>query len=135
MRDSLPPPQDEHYAARMKGRAGIRRIVQALGYSWHGVRAACEEAGFRELLWINAVLLVLALWLPFETAVRLVLILVSFLTLVVELINTAVEAAVDHTSQAEHPLAKRAKDAASAALYLLLAALMVLWLVALYDVL
>lgn len=128
-----PPPHKDSYAARMKGRPGIGRIVRALGYSRQGFQAACEEAGFRELLWLNAVLLVLALCLPFATAVRLLLILASFLTLAVELLNTALEAAVDHTSQARHPLAQRAKDAASAALYLLLAALALMWLLALWD--
>lgn len=122
----------QSYAAQMKGKTGLRRIINALWYSWDGVKAAYEEAGFRQLLLLNAVLLVLVLWLPFGLATQMVLISVSCMTLVIELINTAIEAAVDHTSQAHHTLAKRAKDAGSAALYLTLLLLLVLWLLALW---
>ncbi|EGY51758.1 diacylglycerol kinase [Neisseria shayeganii 871] len=122
----------QSYAAQMKGKTGLRRIINALGYSWDGIRAACDEAGFRQLLWINGILILLALLLPFTLAVQLVLILASALSLVVELINTGIEAAVDHTSLAQHELAKRAKDVGSAAQYLLLAVLLLMWLLALW---
>ncbi len=132
-RQALPP--ETSYAARMKGQRGWRRIVLALGYSRDGICAACSEAGFRQLLWINGGLILLALGLPFTLAVQLVLILASCLSLVIELINTGLEAAVDHTSQSEHPLAKRAKDVGSAAQYLLLAGMVLMWLLALWRTL
>ncbi|MDO4694970.1 MAG: diacylglycerol kinase [Eikenella sp.] len=122
----------QSYAAQMKGKTGLRRIINALGYSWDGIRAACDEAGFRQLLLLNGILTLSALLLPFALGVQLVLILASALSLVVELINTGIEAAVDHTSLAQHALAKRAKDVGSAAQYLLLAVLLLMWLLALW---
>ena len=122
----------QSYAAQMKGKTGVRRIINALGYSWDGVKAACEEAGFRQLLWLNGTLLLLALFLPFGLAVQLVLILASCMSLAVELLNTGIEAAVDHTSLDKHDLAKRAKDVGSAAQHLTLFMLAVLWLLAVW---
>ena len=122
----------QSYAAQMKGKTGVRRIINALGYSWDGVKAACEEAGFRQLLLLNGTLLLLALCLPFGLAVQLVLILASCMSLAVELINTGIEAAVDHTSLDKHDLAKRAKDVGSAAQHLTLFMLAVLWLLAVW---
>ena len=76
--------------------------------------------------------MLLALFLPFGLAVQLVLILASCMSLAVELIHTGIEAAVDHTSLDKHDLAKRAKDVGSAAQYLTLLMLAVLWLLALW---
>lgn len=122
----------QSYAEQMKGKTGLRRVINALGYSWDGVKSACDEAGFRQLLWLNGTLLLSAVLLPFGLGVQLVLILASCLSLVVELINTGLEAAVDHTSQDKHDLAKRAKDVGSAAQYLTLFMLIVLWVLALW---
>lgn len=121
------------YAAQMKGKTGVRRIINALGYSWDGVKAAYDEAGFRQLIWINGTLVILALILPFNLATQLVLILASCMSLVIELVNTGIEAAVDHTSQEQHALAKRAKDVGSAAQYLTLFILVLMWLLALFK--
>lgn len=120
------------YAHQMKGKTGMRRIINALGYSWHGVLAACTEQGFRQLLWLNGTLLLAACLLPFSLAVQLVLMLASFLSLCIELINTGIEAAVDHTSLEQHILAKRAKDVGSAAQYLMLLGLLLMWIIALW---
>lgn len=121
------------YAAEMKGKTGLRRIINALGYSKDGIRAAWTEQGFRQLAWLNGALLVLAFVLPFETAVRMVLVFASFFSWIVELFNTGVEAAVDHTSLERHPLAKRAKDVCSAAQYLSLLLIALLWGMALWG--
>ena len=123
------PEQDPNsYAAQIKGKSGLRRIINACGYTRDGFKAACEEQGFRQLLWLNIPLIVLAFILPIAS---------SFLSLIVELFNTGVEAAVDHTSLEKHPLAKRAKDVCSAAQGLALLLLALLWLLALwreYDI-
>ncbi|MDO5687610.1 MAG: diacylglycerol kinase [Neisseria sp.] len=117
----------------MKGKTGIRRIINALYYSADGIKAACEESGFRQLLLLNAVSLPLLYFLDFELAVKMLLLTVSVGTLIVELFNTGIEAAVDHTSLEKSDLAKRAKDVGSAAQYLTLLLLFVLWLIALWH--
>lgn len=124
---------DKQYAREKKGKTGIRRIINAAGYSKDGLCAAYRhESAFRQLVWLNGLLLVLAVVLDFGPATRMMLITASFLSLIVELFNTAVEAAVDHTSTARHELAKRAKDAASAAQMLALLLLAVLWFIAVW---
>ncbi|QEY25946.1 diacylglycerol kinase [Neisseria zalophi] len=121
----------QSYAATMKGGQGVHRIIKALGYSADGIRSACAEQGFRQLLWIHAVLLIGIVVLDFTLPVRMILLLASLLSIVVELINTGLEAAVDHTSEEMHVLAKKAKDVGSAAQYLTLAGVIVLWIMAL----
>lgn len=120
------------FAQQIKGKTGFRRIMNAYGYSLAGLKAALSEAAFRQLLVFHAVLIVLAFILDFGPATRMMLIMASFISWIVELFNTAIEAAVDHTSLAKHPLAKRAKDTASAAQFLALTLVVILWLMALW---
>lgn len=127
---STEPNQD--YAQSIKGKTGLTRIINACGYSKDGLQAAYEEQGFRQLIWLNLGLAVLLLCLDFGVNTKMILLFASFLTLIVELFNTSIEAAVDHTSLARHPLAKRAKDTGSAAQTLALTLLALLWLVALW---
>lgn len=103
------------------GKTGIPRIIDALGYSMHGLRATfVSEAAFRQELLLTAVLLPLSFWLA-QTALQWVaLITPLFLMLVVELLNSAVEAAIDRISDERHELSKRAKDMGSAAVLLTL---------------
>ncbi len=117
----------------LKGTTGIRRIINAAAYSRDGLRAAWQhEAAFRQLVMLHSVLLVLV-WLPdFGNNTRMILIAASFLSLIVELFNTGLEAVVDYISLDIHPLAKRAKDVGSAAQMLALILLAVLWLIALF---
>ncbi|MDO5069929.1 MAG: diacylglycerol kinase [Neisseria zoodegmatis] len=124
---------NEEYARKLKGKRGVKRIINAAGYSKDGLRAAYRhESAFRQLIWLNGILLVLVFILDFGPATRMMLIIASFLSLIVELFNTAIEAAVDHTSTARHELAKRAKDAGSAAQMLALVLLVVLWFMAIW---
>ena len=118
------------YAEKMKGKRGWRRIANALGYSCHGVRFACAEPGFRQLLWLHGALMLILCFAGFGLAVSMILVLASFVSIVVELLNTGIEAAVVHTSQEQHALAKGAKDVGSAAQYIMLAALAILWIMA-----
>ena len=121
------------YAADKKGKSGIKRIVNAFGYSKDGLAAAYRyESAFRQVLWLNLILIVLTFILNFDSATKMLLIIASFVSLIAELFNTAVEAAVDHTSTEKHELAKRAKDAGSAAQLLALTMLGIVWAIALW---
>ncbi|WP_415770199.1 diacylglycerol kinase [Neisseria sp. CP9] len=121
------------YAADKKGKSGIKRIINAFGYSKDGLAAAYRyESAFRQVLWLNLILIVLAFILNFDSATKMLLIIASFVSLITELFNTAVEAAVDHTSTEKHELAKRAKDAGSAAQLLALTMLGIVWAIALW---
>lgn len=122
------------YAADKKGKSGIKRIINAFGYSKDGLAAAYRyESAFRQVLWLNLILIVLAFILNFDSATKMLLIIASFVSLITELFNTAVEAAVDHTSTEKHELAKRAKDAGSAAQLLALTMLGIVWAIALWH--
>ncbi len=121
------------YAADKKGKSGIKRIINAFGYSKDGLAAAYRyESAFRQVLWLNLILIVLTFILNFDSATKMLLIIASFVSLITELFNTAVEAAVDHTSTEKHELAKRAKDAGSAAQLLALTMLGIVWVIALW---
>ncbi|WP_049224409.1 diacylglycerol kinase [Neisseria sicca] len=121
------------YAADKKGKSGIKRIINAFGYSKDGLAAAYRyESAFRQVLWLNLILIVLTFILNFDSATKILLIIASFVSLITELFNTAVEAAVDHTSTEKHELAKRAKDAGSAAQLLALTMLGIVWAIALW---
>lgn len=122
------------YAADKKGKSGIKRIINAFGYSKDGLAAAYRyESAFRQVLWLNLILIVLTFILNFDSATKMLLIIASFVSLITELFNTAVEAAVDHTSTEKHELAKRAKDAGSAAQLLALTMLGIVWAIALWH--
>ena len=121
------------YAADKKGKSGIKRIINSFGYSKDGLAAAYRyESSFRQVLWLNLILIVLTFILNFDSATKMLLIIASFVSLITELFNTAVEAAVDHTSTEKHELAKRAKDAGSAAQLLALTMLGIVWAIALW---
>ncbi len=98
-----------------KGQTGIRRLINAFGYSVDGFKAAFQnEDAFRQELFLAAVLVPLGLYLGKTGMEKALLVAVVLLLLIVELFNSAIEAAVDHTSIDVHPLAKRSKDIASA---------------------
>ena len=117
-----------------KGRTGLDRIVHAAGYSLDGLRSAHRhESAFRQEFWLAVLMLPAAFWLGrlwVETALRAGSVL---LVLVVELLNSAVEAAVDRISLDLHELAKRAKDYGSAAVLLSLLLAGGIWAAALFD--
>ena len=124
------------YASHAKGNKGLSRIVKAAGYSLDGFKAAYKyEAAFRQVFWLNSVLLMAIILIPFDISIKMMLTITSFLSLIVELFNTGIEASVDHTSTNQHPLAKIAKDVGSAAQFLALLLLFVLWLMALWKLL
>jgi len=110
--------------------AGLGRLVGALRCSVAGLRhAARNEAAFRQELIASALLLVPALLLPVARLERLVLILSMLLVMVVELLNSAIEATVDRIGTERHPLSGLAKDLGSAAVALALVMSFACWLV------
>jgi len=115
-----------------KGRTGLRRLLDATRYSIAGLaEAARHEAAFRQELLLAAVLVPLGLLLGRTALERALLVGSVLLVLVVELLNSAVEATVDRISLEKHPLAKRAKDLGSAAVMLSLVMLGTVWLLVL----
>lgn len=112
-----------------KGQTGLKRVMSAARNSVHGFVAAFEhEDAFRQELMLAAVLVPLALWLGRNGFERAVLAAVVLLVLIVELLNSAIEATVDRISFENHLLAKRAKDVGSAAVMLSLATAAIVWL-------
>jgi diacylglycerol kinase (ATP) len=106
---------------QFKGRAGLDRIVRAASNSWNGLRLAYQgESAFRQEVWLAAFMLPAAFWLG-QTALEVALLAGSVVVvLIVELLNSAVEAVVDRVSFEWHELSKRAKDIGSAAVLLAL---------------
>nr|WP_298143732.1 diacylglycerol kinase [uncultured Pseudomonas sp.] len=118
-----------------KGQTGLKRIFNAAGYSLDGLRAAFTgEAAFRQLLLINLLLIPLAFYCDVSRVERALMIAVCLLALIVELLNSAVEAAIDRISLDLHPLSKTAKDMGSAAQFVSLTLIGSVWLVILLDV-
>ncbi len=126
----------DNFANNVKGKKGLARILKATGYSIDGFKAAYKfEAAFRQVFWLNLILFMVIIFMPFGISIKMMLVIASFLSLIVELINTGIEASVDHTSMEQHPLAKIAKDVGSAAQFLALLMLFVLWIMALLSLL
>ncbi len=117
-----------------KGQTGLRRLWNALHYSRAGLRAAyVAEDAFRQELRLAALLIPLALFLS-PNGLGLALMIGSvLLVLIVELLNSAIEATVDRISLDEHPLAKRAKDVGSAAVLLALLNVLAVWACVLFG--
>ena len=112
-----------------KGKQGLTRLINALGYSRDGLAAAWKnEAAFREEVLLASVALPLAIWLGNSGIERALLMGSVLFVLIVEILNSAVEAVVDKASPEKHELAKRAKDMGSAAVLLSLLNAVVIWL-------
>jgi diacylglycerol kinase (ATP) len=127
---TLPPNADARADGESahKSLGGPRRLIHALRYSYNGLREAIRvEAAFRQELMLLAVLLPTALWLPVTLTERALLIGVLFIVLIVEILNSALEAVVDRISLAQHDLSRRAKDFGSAAVFLALTLTAIVW--------
>lgn len=110
------------------GKQGLERIIDATGYSWKGIRSAFKhEAAFREELFIGLALMPVAIWLGQTAIERSLLIGSLLLVLIVEILNSAIEAVVDRTGSEYHKLSGRAKDMGSAAVMLALLNVFVVW--------
>lgn len=107
---------------------GLRRIVNATFYSLAGLRAAwINEAAFRQECALSLILAPLGVWLGQDAVQRSLLIGSCLLVLVVELLNSGIEAAVDRVSMDKHKLAGRAKDLGSAAVFVSLLIVVLVW--------
>ncbi len=115
-----------------KSRRGLRRIWHATGYSLQGLRAGWGETAFRTEAVAAIVLLPLAPWLARSWSEGILLIGSVLLVLIVELLNSAVESAIDRIGPQWHALSKRAKDMGSAAVLLAVLLCAGTWLSALY---
>lgn len=107
-------PQAQHLVRRR----GLSRLWHATGHSWRGLKAGWREPAFRQELLLAAVLVPLALWMSPSWLETVVLIGSVVLVLVTELLNTAIERAVDRIGPEWHELSGVAKDTASAAVLL-----------------
>jgi diacylglycerol kinase (ATP) len=111
-----------------KHRPGLTHVWHATGIAMQGLRAAWQhEDAFRQEMLVAAIAIPTALMLPAEPLGKVLMITSILLVLIVELLNSALETAVDHTSLEQHPLAKRAKDIASAAVLLSIVNALVVW--------
>ncbi|AIX75747.1 MAG: diacylglycerol kinase [Mixta calida] len=107
---------------------GLTRIIKAAGYSWKGLRAAWQhEAAFRQEAVMALVAVVVACWLDVDAITRVLLIGSVALIIIVEILNSAIEAVVDRIGSELHPLAGRAKDMGSAAVLLSIILALFVW--------
>ncbi|WP_232803702.1 diacylglycerol kinase [Motilimonas sp. E26] len=117
-------------------KVGIERIIDATGYSIKGLKAAwLNEAAFRQEVVLLVIFSVVATLLPVSSLARILLISSLLLIVIVELMNSAVEAVVDRIGDEWHELSGRAKDIASAAVFIALVLALFVWASVLLDLL
>lgn len=127
------PPQSLPQVPPQKQRRGLTRMWFALGYALSGLRAAWSETAFRQEAMAAVVLLPLGIWLAHGWVEGALLAGSVLLVLIVELLNTALESAVDRVGPEWHAMSKRAKDAGAAAVLLALLLAGGIWAAALYQ--
>lgn len=109
---------------------GLSRLVNACRYSWLGLKASWQsEEAIRQEIIALTILLPLAIWLPVTPVAKALLIFSVILVLLVELLNSAIEAVVDRISDEYHPLSGKAKDIGSAAVMVALLNAAIVWLI------
>ncbi|MCX8965957.1 diacylglycerol kinase [Erwinia psidii] len=107
---------------------GVTRIIKAAGYSWKGLRAAWQnEAAFRQEAIVAILAIIVACWLDVDAISRVLLIGSVALVMIVEMINSAIEAVVDRTGSNFHLLSGRAKDMGSAAVLMAILLAIFVW--------
>ncbi len=111
-----------------KGKTGLKRILAATAYSLSGFRSAFKnEAAFRQIVLLNMILIPLSFFVPVSRVEQAMLIAICLLALIIELINSAIEATVDRISLERHELSKNAKDMGSAAQFVALTLIVLTW--------
>ena len=117
-----------------KGKNGIKRILNATGYSLAGFKAAFSyEAAFRQILLLNLVLIPTSFFVHFSALEQALMVAVCLLAIIVELFNSAIEAVVDRISLEKHQLSKNAKDMGSAAQFVSLGIIFSTWMIILFK--
>ena len=116
-----------------KGKTGIKRLTNAVGYSFSGFKVAYQkEEAFRQEILLTIILVLLAFYIA-NNAIEIVLLIFSTLLVpIIELVNSALEATVDRISMKKHKLSMRAKDIGSAAVFLSLVNLITVWLIIIF---
>lgn len=111
-----------------KNNTGIKRVINATRFSYQGLRATFKtEAAFRQECFVGLLALPLSFWLA-ESVIEWILLMFSFmLILLTEIINSAIEAAIDRMGQSPHELSGKAKDAGSAAVSIALMIALLTW--------
>lgn len=123
-----------HPESPFKGKTGLTRLINAFRYSLAGLAAAYRhEDAFRQEIRLALLLVPLALFLPVTALGKALMIASVLLVLVVELLNSAIEAVVDRVSLDRHHLAKRAKDIGSAAVLIALLNIVTVWSLILFG--
>ena len=126
-----PQPKD---ASELKGKTGLRRLINATRYSAQGFKAAWKtEDAFRQESVLAVILIPVAVLLPVSLVYKLLLIGSVILVLIVEVLNSAIEAVVDRFGGEIHPLSGKAKDLGSAAVLLALTLTLITWVSILAD--
>lgn len=121
-------PSAQSHESPFKGKTGLTRLINAFRYSLDGLTAAYRhEDAFRQETWLAALLIPLGLFLPASGIGKALMIGSVLLVLIVELLNSAIEAVVDRVSLERHQLAKRAKDIGSAAVLFSLLNVIIVW--------
>ncbi|MDC9714732.1 MAG: diacylglycerol kinase [Gammaproteobacteria bacterium] len=115
----------------MKNEAtGFKRIIAAFGFSMQGLKTCYQsEAAFRQEVWLSIILIPLAFLLGESSVEKVLLIMPVFLVLIVEILNSAIESVVDRVGDEYHILSGAAKDMGSAAVWLCLVLLLVIWII------
>lgn len=116
-----------------KNRKGLSRVWHATGYSLAGLRAGWHEAAFRQEALASVVLIPAAFWLGSNWVETVLLAGTVMLIMIVELLNTGIETAIDRIGPEWHDLSKRAKDMGSAAVLLSLLLCAGTWVLALFQ--
>ncbi len=132
MSDQPPGRASADEASALKGKTGFTRVANAFCYSLSGLRTAFRgEAAFRQEVMLAALLIPLAFFMPAERTGKALMIASVLLVLIVELLNSALEALADRVSTEKHDLIKNAKDIGSAAVLVALVNVPVVWLLVL----
>lgn len=112
---------------------GLTRIIKAAGYSWKGFCAAwINEAAFRQEGIATVIAIAIACWLDVDAITRVLLIGSVLIVMIVEILNSAIEAVVDRIGSDHHELSGRAKDMGSAAVFLAIVIALIVWVTLLW---
>lgn len=116
------------------GKTGIRRVVNAAFYSWAGMRYAwINESAFRQEVTLAVILIPAAFWVGADALQRALLVGTCLIVLIVELLNSAIEAVVDRFGDEYHKLSGSAKDLGSAAVFFSLLLTVIVWGLVIYE--
>lgn len=112
---------------------GLKRLINAFGFSINGIRATMRtEEAFRQEIYLSIVFIPLGLWLGDTAIEKILLVGTIFIVFIVELLNTAIERAIDRISYDHHELSKESKDMGSAAVLFSLALMALTWILILW---